>query len=69
MNCMAKKMGRPKGDQSRKKETTSIRLSPDMRAALEVLRLKNDSDLVEEIRIAIRMRLESLGLWPFKPKE
>lgn len=64
-----KKLGRPKKPDGAVASTTSIRLRPDMRAALDALCVHNESELVEEIRIAIRERLERLGRWPHKLAE
>jgi hypothetical protein len=41
-----------------------LRLHPAIRAQLEKLTEVNASDLSEEVRIAIRERLKSHGLWP-----
>ncbi len=65
MSSMAKKNDR------HKRPLTGIRLHPLMRQQLEALVDRNTSSVTEEIRTAIRERLEKNGLWPppAKPEE
>jgi hypothetical protein len=44
-----------------------LRLHPKMRAQLEALAERNFSNMTDEIRIAIRKHLESVGMWPPPP--
>ena len=48
-----------------------MRLHPSMRGQLDKLVEKNASTISDEVRAAIRERLEKLGLWPvpIEPKK
>ena len=54
----------PKKDRHKGSVPFQIRMHPLFRRQLEKLVERNGSDLTEEIRIAIRERLERAGLWP-----
>jgi hypothetical protein len=63
MECMAEK----KNDRHRQ-QPFQLRLHRLLRQALADLAERNASDMTEEIRIAIRERLERAGMWPPPPK-
>lgn len=63
-------MANKPGDRHRKKGF-QMRLHPSMRGQLDKLVEKNASTISDEVRAAIRERLEKLGLWPvpIEPKK
>ena len=62
-------MARPKKPDAHKAKQINVRLHPTMRSQLKKLVDNNASDITEEVRIAIRERLEKAGLWPPKPSD
>lgn len=57
-------MARPKKPDAHKAKQINVRLHQSLRKQLDKLVEANASDLTEEVRIAIRERLEKAGLWP-----
>jgi hypothetical protein len=64
MQRMAKKGAKPDDQQP---ASLMLRLHPRLRAQLERLCELNASNVSDEIRIAIRERLERHNLWPSPP--
>jgi hypothetical protein len=62
-------MGREKKADAHKAKQINVRLHASLRKQLNKLVSTNASDLTEEVRIAIRERLERAALWPPKPNE
>lgn len=61
MRAMSEKRKKKDGH---KHKLTGIRFHPLLIQQLELLARRNTSKVTEEIRIAVRERLERAGLWP-----
>lgn len=61
-------MAKEKKPDRHKGKPFQLRLSALSRKGLETLAARNDSDITEEIRIAIRKHLTENGLWPHADK-